>query len=258
MADQPGESYLWAIPYITAPIRSIVEVGSRDGLDAIALGRTFQASVTAFECDPGMFPEVERNLALSGLKDAKALDLALTDVAGEVEFWAHDPSAYHQGGTGSLFLANFKNRDRDDVDRGRERIQKSIRVRAARFDGLGLTAPDLLMMDVQGAECKVLRGFGSMLHQVQFVICEAERVPSYTGGNPFSAVNRLLKGNGFVFRGSTIGDGSRGARWNNWWRVNARIAVRERTLIPTRIYQGVFNVIYENRRFATGKARNQL
>jgi FkbM family methyltransferase len=246
MVDQPGTSYLWALPFLQTPIRSIVEVGSRDGLDAVALARIFESSVTSFECDPGMFPVVEQNIAESGISQAHAHAIALSDEDGEVEFWAHDPDAYEHGGTGSLFLVNFANRARDDVDSGRAPIQRAVKVRAARFDGLGIEAPDLLVMDVQGAECKVLRGFGDLLSRCRYVICEAERVPSYQGGNPFSEVNRMLKSEGFKLIGSTIGNGSTKDRWLNWWRVNARIAAKENTLRPDRVYQGIFDVVYEN------------
>lgn len=248
MVDEPGKSYLWAIPHIKGPIRSIVEVGSRDGLDAIALARIFEASVTAFECDPGMFPDVSRNIAQSGLSDAHASQIALSDMDGEVDFWAHDPVSYQHGGTGSLFLANFGNRAHDDVDAGRGRIQKVARVQAARFDSLNISAPDLLMMDVQGAECKVLHGFGPLLAQCRYIITEAERVPSYVGGNSFAQMNRLLKKNCFRLVASTIGNGGKFDRWNNWWRTNARIAIRERTIFPSKVYQGIFNVMYVNTR----------
>lgn len=66
------------------------------------------------------------------------------------------------------------------------------------------------------------------------------------GGNPFSQVNSFLKENGFKLCASSIGGGSTVDRWLNWWRTNARLAARERTLHPQRIYQGIFDVLYVN------------
>ena len=87
-----------------------------------------------------------------------------------------------------------------------------------------------------------------MLAECRYVICEAERVPSYHGGNPFSEVDRFLKSQGFRILASTVGSGSNWERRIHFLKTNARIAWREKTLRPTKIYQGVFDVLYVNSR----------
>ncbi len=247
-SDLPGTNYDWALKYLTLPITSVVEVGSRDGMDAIALGRALGCRVDAFEAAPEQFLVVEENIRASGLEGITAHELALLDKGGTVDFWTVDPDVYDNAGLGSVFEVNFDNRQGNDVDAGRASIQRKTTVAAARFDTLDLPAPDLLVMDVQGAETKVLRGFGPMLTECRYVICEAERVPSYQGGNPFSEVDKFLKSQGFRIRASTVGSGSNLERRIHFLRTNAQIAWREKTLFPTRIYQGVFDVLYVNAR----------
>ena len=80
------------------------------------------------------------------------------------------------------------------------------------------------------------------------MICEAEREPSYQGGNPFSEIDKFLKSQGFRIRASTVGSGSNLERRIHFLRTNSQIAWREKTLRPTKIYQGVFDVLYVNSR----------
>jgi len=249
-SDLPGTNYDWALKYLTLPITSVVEVGSRDGLDAIALGRALGCRVDAFEAAPEQFLVVKENIRASGLKDVTAHEFALLDVGGTIDFFTVDPDLYDSTGLGSLYKVNFDNRQGNDVDAGRASIQRKTTVAAARFDTLDLPAPDLLVMDVQGSETKVLRGFGPMLTECRYVICEAEREPSYQGGNPFSEIDKFLKSQGFRIRASTVGSGSNFERRIHFLRTNAQIAWREKKIFPTRIYQGMFDVLYVNTRMS--------
>lgn len=248
MTTDEGSNYSWALAHISAPVKSIVEVGSRDGLDAVDLSQKLNAPVVAFECDPTQFQVVRRNIERLAYPGSQALDLALSDANALMTFWAADPERYTNLGTGSFFQVNFANRPRSDIDSGRELIQRPIRVPARRFDSLGLPAPDLLVMDVQGAETRVLAGFGTLLPACTYIICEAERIPSYVGGNRFSDIHHFLKANGFRILSCTIGNGHRLDRWLHYWRTNVRMALTERTLTPWTLYQGVFDVLYVNTR----------
>lgn len=247
-ANQAEENYSWIFPYITEPIGSIVEVGSRDGLDAIWLAKAFDSQVDAFEASPRQFKFVEENIEASALENVRAHELALSDQIGHIEFWETDVSEYENSGLGSLFEVNFSNRTSDDVDAGRSRIQHPIKVRTARYDSLSISPPDLLVMDVQGSEVLVLRGFGRLLSECRFIACEAERVPSYKGGNSFRELNRFMSENGFHLVATTIGKGDRRSRWINYFRTNTLIAFRNRTFRPYRFYQGCFDVLYQNSR----------
>lgn len=246
MSSVPEGNYAWALRYLKQPVTSVVEVGSRDGLDAIDLASRLNCRVDAFEAAPEQFIVVESNIRASGLADVFAHEMALSDENGTVDFWAVDTDSYDNTGLGSLYEVNFDNRGTDDIDAGRGPVQKQTTVRAARFDSLDLPTPDLLVMDVQGAETRVLAGLGAHLKSCRYVICEAERVPSYQGGNAFKDLHTYLKSRGYSLVASTIGSGSTRERWINFWRTNLAIALRDRTLHPTRVYQGCFDVLYVN------------
>lgn len=248
VSDVPGSNYNWALKYLKLPITSVVEVGARDGLDSVALGRAFGCRVDAFEAAPEQFLVVQDNLRLSGLPDLYAHDIALLDKNAAIDFLTVDPHLYQSTGLGSVFEVNFSNRLSSDVDLGRSPIQRKVSVTAARFDSLGIPTPDLLVMDVQGAETKVLQGFGTKLADCRYVITEAERVPSYKGGNSFFSVNKFLKSEGFQIRATTIGSGTELERRLHFIKTNLSIALTERTLLPHRKYQGVFDVLYQNTR----------
>lgn len=69
-----------------------------------------------------------------------------------------------------------------------------------RFDEVfreGIDGYDTLVVDVQGMELHVLRGFGELLKAFSFLNIECSRVPLYEGGHPASEVIAYLDAMGF-------------------------------------------------------------
>ena len=56
-------------------------------------------------------------------------------------------------------------------------------LRFKRYDNLKLKAPDLIAMDVQGAELKVLKGFGKDISNTYAIILETCISNNYIGGS---------------------------------------------------------------------------
>jgi len=246
---QVGNNYAWTVEFIEKPIGSVVEVGSRDGMDAVYFARTYNCPVIAFECDPVQFPITEQNLKDAKLPDARSFPYALLDKDGIVDFRQVDQELYPSAGVSSLLEINFENRQLEDVDRGRASVQIPVEVQGHRFDTLDIAAPDVLALDVQGVEIQVLKGFGQLLKNVKYVVTEAERVPSYSGGNSFRGLNSYMQLQGFRIVASTAGGSSQIMRWRQAFSQNVRIAINDRTLRPWRKYQGCFDVLYLNERF---------
>lgn len=246
-------NYNWAFPHLVGPIESIVEIGSRDGLDAITLASTFGSPVTAFECDPAQYIATAENVRASGLSGITVLPYAVTDKNEPITFWQVDTSTYNVPGTSSMFEVNFDNRQNSDVDAGHAGIQRAVTVEGARFDSLGIPAPTLLAMDVQGAEVLALKGFGALLGKCKYIVTEAERVPSYKGGNSFKELDRFIRSQGFTLVATSIGSGTRLARWRQFVSLNIKIALSDRTLLPMRKYQGCFDVLYVNSSLADSR-----
>ena len=131
----------------------IYDVGSNIGLIALVLAlhpRGRSTVVHCFEPEPRNFAQLEGNIRLNGLTDRVfAHRLALSDRAGESE----------------LFIRGSPGEGRHStVARGGSTA--SIRVETdclAAFSGRAGRPADLVKIDVEGAEGRVLEGMGSLL-----------------------------------------------------------------------------------------------
>ncbi len=78
------------------------------------------------------------------------------------------------------------------------KIAQTIEVATRRVDSVfreqGLPLPDMLLIDVQGAEYQVLQTLvGPLLSGVRFIYAEVSHEPLYQGGRPLSDVEGLLE-----------------------------------------------------------------
>ena len=163
MENNFKSEYSWAFDYIRSyffELEVIAEIGSRDGLDAIDLAQTFKSKFNyVFEADPDLAKEIELKISNSKKESNFFLyNLALGNQDKSVKFLAVDLEKYENKGVGSLFKINFNNREISDPDNNRQNVQKTIDVEMKRYSSLDLKTPDLIAMDVQGAELEVLKG----------------------------------------------------------------------------------------------------
>ena len=179
---------------------SIFELGSRDGEDAARLAAAAPgAHVFAFECNPDTVAAVRRRLA--GVPNAQAIDLAVTDFDGMTVFHKIDPqrtvTTWEDGnpGASSLLVATGKY----PVE---QYVQTPVRVRAGRLDALidaeAMPPPELLWIDLQGAELAALRGLGVHLRSVGLVYVELSFLEIYEGQPLVKEVVRFLHRAGFT------------------------------------------------------------
>jgi FkbM family methyltransferase len=179
---------------------SIYELGSRDGEDAARLSAAApHAQVVAFECNPDTVAAVQRRLA--DVPNARAMDLAVTDFDGSATFYKIDPqrtvTTWEDGnpGASSLYVAtgNYP------VE---EYVQTPVNVRAARLDTLidadTIPPPEMLWIDLQGAELAALRGLGAHLGQVGLVYVELSFLDIYEGQPLAKEVIGFLRSAGFT------------------------------------------------------------
>jgi FkbM family methyltransferase len=59
------------------------------------------------------------------------------------------------------------------------------------------TAPELIALDIQGAELNALRGFGNRISEVKWIYCEVNREELYEGCCLISDLDEYLKDRGF-------------------------------------------------------------
>lgn len=199
-----SNNYDWALNFLPASFGSIVEVGSRDALDAIRLSEQYRCTLIAFEPNPIQFNICFENLRKFDNKSVKLRSEALSDKNSLIDFLAIDPTKYSNSGASSFFEIDFSNRAKSDPDSGRASVQTSIKVQAVRWDSLGLPSPQLLVMDCEGAELLVLKGFGYKLQDLRYTVLEVSQNAVGRGACTFREVHQFLIKNKFKFVASSI------------------------------------------------------
>jgi FkbM family methyltransferase len=196
-------NYNWALPIISdlnIKINRVAEIGSRDALDGIFLAEFYSAKVDVFEPDPINIATCKKNISeRQSIPNLTFHDFALSNKNETVNFLSIDPTKYDNPGAGGFYEIDFNNRPKSDPDYKRGSIQKTVPVEAKRFDSLAIETPDLIAMDVQGAELVVLEGFGEKLKNVKAVILETSFSKNYIGGSNFLEVNDFLQKNNFSY-----------------------------------------------------------
>jgi FkbM family methyltransferase len=123
-------------------------------------------------------------------------NLALSNENGEIDFYSVDKKKYNNVGSSSMYPINFRRRPRTDSDGNRDSVQNLVRVNASRFDSLQIPTPDLLAMDTEGSEIKVLKGFGPSIKQVKLIILETSfwnNFQNHSDVSTFPKINQYLK-----------------------------------------------------------------
>ena len=180
-------------------VRVILDIGSRDALEAIALKDHFpEATVYAFECNP---PAIERCVENIGTReDVILIPKAVSDECGTVEFHAIDPertiTTWPDGniGASSLFVAN-------PAYPNETYFQNKITVEAVTLEqwaaDAGVSTIDIIWMDLQGAGLKALVGLGDLIDTVKIIYTEVEYKEVYLGVPLFPEIDEYLRSRGF-------------------------------------------------------------
>jgi FkbM family methyltransferase len=192
-------------------IKIILELGSRDLVDAIKLINYFEDSqVYAFECNPDCLIECNKNYVK--LEEDKKKRLFLIDKAvsidnGYVTFYSFDLQKYNNMGASSMLKIDFSLRNKNDSDYGRPNPQKETIVNGIRLDtfinehNINI---DLLCIDLQGYELNALKSLGDELHKVKYIITECSIMPTYTNGATFTELNEYLNSYNFKYISSNL------------------------------------------------------
>lgn len=140
----------------------IIDVGAHHGEYAILMGGLLKANggglVIAIEPDIDNVSILKNNIARNGLEDViRVVENAIYDVTGTMCF-------YPNGSEGHLLMGEHAGKD----------LSSKIRVETLRdiLTRFQLDKVDLLLMDVEGAELPVLRGFPWETMQPAMIFCE--------------------------------------------------------------------------------------
>ena len=209
------------------PVNPVIcDIGSRDALEGIHLFHELGGKcLHVFEPNPAAAAICRMNLErVPG--DVHFNELAVSDGSGKLPFYPVNPdlSDNKDIGFSSLFPVN------PDYMRRRGHIsQDEVIVTATTLDEYftDKQQPDLLWIDVEGAELKVFSGATNVLRNVAVIYVEVSFRPMQIGKPLFGDIHQFLKKNDFVFYGFMEVSALRGFlyRYHLWpsppWRLNA-------------------------------------
>lgn len=176
-------------------IKTIYDIGSRDALQSVELSVAFpNTSIYAFEPNPDGLVECFKNAA--GNSQIKIIPMAVSNIDGEISFFAQDQSKSRDVNIGVSSMLKLM----DQTPCGWHWVQKEIRLQSITLNTFvkrGNPPPDLIWIDVQGAELLAFQGASEILSNVQAIFTEAGKRAYYHGHGMFNEINDYLNKFGF-------------------------------------------------------------
>ena len=156
-----GTVLLWA--HLLNNVTTVFDIGANIGIYTLVAAARLQGhgAVHAFEPNPDVFPWLARNADRNCFAHARLVQLALSDFDGEAKFFLPKNGAWTNGS----LIEGFADQASSQV------------IETMRFDTycskFGIEKVDLIKIDVEGAELKVLNGMGGLLEKWKpDIICE--------------------------------------------------------------------------------------
>lgn len=177
--------------------KNIIEIGSRDGLQALEFSDIFPKSkIFSFEPEPNNYKLLIENV--SNRKNIIPYDFCIYNENKLIDFY---PVINGNNGASSIFQTNKKN------DRSKKWKQKKIKVRGKRMSTFleenKINKIDIVWADVQGAEYEVFEGFGKYLKNVNFIYTEIGLTNLYENQSKLEELLTLLKDFELIYRKDT-------------------------------------------------------
>jgi FkbM family methyltransferase len=156
-----GTVFLWT--HLLNNVTTVFDIGANVGVYTLLAAARLQGhgQVHAFEPNPDVFPWLARNAERNCFAHARLVQLALSDFDGDANFFLPKNGAWTNGS----LIEGF-------ADQGIPQVIETMR-----FDTycskFGIEKVDLIKIDVEGAELKVLNGMGALLEKWKpDIICE--------------------------------------------------------------------------------------
>lgn len=185
-------------------IKTIADIGSWHLKQSIEMAYIFPfAAIHAFEPNPETYKVCINtwNTLENSIKDRIFIhQIALSDEIGKVDFYPLDKSKTNSTNEGIASL-NPLMKSMDGSLLNDKWVQKKISVECNTLDNWclinGISKIDLIWMDVQGAELKVLNGSKNIIKNVLAVCTEAGLIPYYENHCLKSDLDKFFINNNF-------------------------------------------------------------
>ena len=177
----------------------ICDIGSRDATEGLYLLDQLDGRILhIFEPNPEALVRCRENIV--DRENVVMNELGLSDASGEVDFFPIDLQTSEQKDIGFSSMYKFN----PEYTKGRRRAKQTpIKIRVTTLDEYfdGKDKPDILWIDVEGAELDVLKGAANVLKHVSLIHLEAGFRPMHIGRPLFAEIDKLLTTNGFRLYG---------------------------------------------------------
>lgn len=138
-------------------VSTCLDIGANIGVYALLMSENESVTVHAFEPHPQTYATLQRMLEANGRKNVHAWRLALSDAPGELRFTDGDCSPVnHVAEDGAI---------RVTCETGAALCEREHIV------------PDVIKIDAEGFETRVLQGFGDMLVGTRYIFAEMNASP---------------------------------------------------------------------------------
>ena len=199
----PSEFSLSSVArYVKSTSPTILEAGAFDGRDTKRFAQLWREGVVyAFEPMPSLAAKARDTTA--DLANVVLVEAALgVDNSGSVDLFTFAEDEVEHGSSSIL-------KPGDHLEVAPEiQFHRKLTVRSITLDewflSTNLPAIDLMWLDLQGAELKVLERGMIALSKTDVIHIEVSRRPLYEGGATFRQLNTFLRQNGFKLKASRI------------------------------------------------------
>jgi len=187
---------LWRRPDLVRTIRGVVQVGANVGDELPCWGRLGIRTLVAFEPVPAAYEELVRTAAAHAPADAdwRTVPVAISDERGTLPFWVGE-----QTGNSSFLELHPERSAFHQQNRHAHRIEVPTVTLDDWFaaEPAALAACNLLYIDVQGVEHRVLAGARRSLRAFDLLVLELSETEIYAGSWTAPRMDALLAELGF-------------------------------------------------------------
>lgn len=182
-------------------VNVVLDVGAMDCKEAREFNQMWpNAKIYSFEPNPESIPICKNRII--GVKNIELIEKAVSNCSGRVKFYPTDMTRSSDKNIGISSLLKLKTNIPHLPFKMPTNawIQKEVEVDCITLDEFcneRNLSPDILWMDVQGAELLALQGFKENIRSVRLIMTEAGVNPYYEGHTLLPDINEFLVNSGF-------------------------------------------------------------